>query len=146
MHSTLRISEAASLGLHSLAVLAARPDKPLSAREIAQELRVSEAHLAKVLQRLGKAGLVQASRGPGGGFVLAQAPHDISLLEIYESIDGPLLTHNCLFKEPVCEGATCLMGDLLRSINKQIYDYLRQTRLADVAKAYRQQATSETAL
>jgi len=146
MHSALRISEAASLGLHSLALLAARPNKPLSAREMAQELHVSEAHLAKVLQRLGKAGLVQASRGPGGGFVLAQAPHEISLLEIYESIDGPLLPHNCLFKEPVCEGLTCLMGDLLRSVNQQIHAYLKQTRLSDVAKAYRQRATSESAL
>jgi Rrf2 family protein len=145
MSQALRISEAASLALHSMALLAARSDKPLATHEIAGELRVSEAHLSKVLQRLAKGGLVAATRGPGGGFELAKAPGDISLLEVYETIDGPLGCDDCLLGEPTCRGEACLLGDLIKSVNEQMRTYLSATHLADVTTTYRARAAARPA-
>jgi len=142
MSQALRISEAATLALHSMALLAARPDGPLATREMATELHVSEAHLSKVLQRLAKAGLVGATRGPGGGFTLAKRPDDISLLDVYETIDGPLGCDECLLGEPTCRGEACLLGDLIKSVNNQMRTYLSMTHLADVTQAYRAQAAA----
>ena len=56
----MRISEAASLALHTMALLAAEPDKLLSAAAAAGALGASEAHLAKVLGRLAHVGLVES--------------------------------------------------------------------------------------
>lgn len=142
MSQALRISEAASLALHSMVLLAAKPEGPLSTHEAAAELRVSEAHLSKVLQRLAKAGLVTSTRGPGGGFVLAKEPTEISLLEVYETIDGPLGAGECLLGDPTCRGEACLLGDLVRSVSEQMRSYLSGTRLADVTATYREQVTA----
>ena len=70
MANVLRISEAATLALHTLALLASRPGVILSTHKIAKRLEASEAHLAKVLQRLARMGLVRSIRGARGGFVL----------------------------------------------------------------------------
>jgi Rrf2 family protein len=129
--NVLRISEAASLALHTMAYLAADPDGTHATREIACDLKVSEAHLAKVLQRLGRAGLVRSQRGPGGGFTLARRPEEITLLEVYEVTEGPLTTPDCLLGQPVCNGA-CILGGLLDAVGRQVRDYLSQTRLSDL--------------
>ena len=71
MGNLVRISEPASLSLHAAALLARRPGERTSNQEIASALHVSEHHLAKVLQQLGKAEIVRSTRGPRGGFELA---------------------------------------------------------------------------
>jgi Rrf2 family nitric oxide-sensitive transcriptional repressor len=65
MPTVLRMSDAASLALHGMVILAEAPERRVSARAIASELDASEAHLAKVLQRLARAGLVESVRGRG---------------------------------------------------------------------------------
>ena len=118
MPNILRISEAASLALHSTVLLAANPGKLISTRDIASMLHVSEAHLSKVLQRLARAGLVRAIRGPKGGFRLVKPANETTLLEVYESIEGTLTPGKCLFESPICEGDACILvqhsGDHVR--------------------------------
>lgn len=132
----LRISTAASLALHAIILLAANCNRTLSTKKIAAKLRASEAHLSKVLQRLGKAGLVEATRGPKGGFCLARPGGDISLLEVYEAIEGPLQDSVCLLGEPVCQGEKCILGGLLETVNRQVREYLGGTTLSDLAGVY----------
>ena len=136
MNNMLRISEAASLALHATTLLAANCNRALSTKEIAAILRASEAHLSKVLQRLGKMGLVDATRGPKGGFCLAKAGDDISLLEVYEAIEGPLQDSVCLLDEPVCQGHKCILGGLLEMVNQQAREYLAGTTLTDLTGVY----------
>jgi len=131
MTSVLKISDAASLALHAMVLLAAHPQKTMSTRDIAQVLKVSEAHLAKVLQRLGRAGLVGSQRGPKGGFSLGRDSRQISLLEVYEAVEGPLETKSCLLAKPVC-GGKCILGGLLHKVGSEVADYFTQTRLSDL--------------
>ena len=74
MQKVLNISEAYSLALHSLALLASDNGRSLTTHQIASTLGASEAHLSKVMQRLTKAGFLNSSRGPGGGFALKKPP------------------------------------------------------------------------
>jgi Rrf2 family transcriptional regulator, nitric oxide-sensitive transcriptional repressor len=130
----LHISEAANLGLHALAYLARNSDgTPVTTAVIAEAYGVSEAHLSKVFQRLAKAGLVKSVRGPRGGFKLRRAPGEITLREIYEALDGPLLRSACLFSEPKCGLTDCLLGDLLSDVHQRIAARFSNTTLADVA-------------
>jgi Rrf2 family protein len=132
MANAFKVSEAASLALHSMAFLAEHRDRLVSAHEMASALRVSEAHLSKVLQRLARAGLVKSTRGPKGGFTLGRPRSKITLLEVYETIEGPLAMGSCLLGSPVCGGEKCIFGGLLRMINKRMKDYLAQTRLPEL--------------
>lgn len=138
MSNVLKISEAASLALHSMVFLAANSDALIPTREIASNLRVSEAHLSKVLQRLARAGLVKAIRGPKGGFMLGKAGSEISLLDVYESIEGPLTPTKCLFGDRGCGGAECpILGGLLETVDKQVRGHLAGAKLSELSSAYR---------
>jgi Rrf2 family protein len=129
MESVLRISDAASLGLHAMAVLGAS-DGAVSVASMAELLSCSPAHLSKVLQDLGKRGLVTARRGPSGGYSLGRPAGDVSLLDIYEAIEGPLPTATCLLKHPVCNGK-CLLGGLTNEMNQRVHEALSGTTLAE---------------
>lgn len=129
----INISEAANLAMHALAYIANHPDEePVSTGYVAKTMEASEAHLSKVFQRLTKAGLVKSIRGPKGGFALAKEPKDITLLEIYEALDGTLSNQDCLFGHPVCDRNYCVFGDLITNVHVQIDNHFTQTTLADL--------------
>ncbi len=132
----LRISDAASLALHAMAVLASVDDSSkMSVTSLSKRLAVSDHHLAKVMQRLNKQGLVSSRRGPKGGFVLARPAGEITLLEIFEAIEGPLPNKTCLMNTMVCNG-TCILGDLLHSVNRLVRQHLEKNSLADMASGF----------
>src|SRR4051794_16199727 len=62
-------------------------DDPQVATSIAEKTRVPAGYLSKVLQALGRAGLVHAQRGPGGGWILAHSPDAISILDVVNAVD-----------------------------------------------------------
>jgi len=134
----LRISEAASLALHTMALLAARPTDRWSTRRIADRLRASSFHLSKVLQRLAHVGLVTSVRGPKGGFTLARPAETITLLEVYEAIEGPLTASKCLLDQPVCRFRKCILGGLVGQLNRRIKDYLARKRLSELRDVCRE--------
>lgn len=144
MPGLLRISDAASLGLHAMTCLAGRRGGPARTAEIASTLGCSHAHLAKVFQRLAKAGLVRSERGPRGGFGLARPAEQITLGDVYEAIEGPLRPTDCLLARPVCGSRGCLLGDLLKSVNRQVDEYLRATTLADLGHLWAEPRGAET--
>jgi len=136
LKSILNISEAYSLALHAMAMIASNgKTAPLTAHGISSRLGVSEAHLSKVMQRLTKAGILKSSRGPGGGFSLDRPAREITLLDIYESVEGPLKLDDCLIGTHICGGKSCVFDDLIDKVNGQFKDYLEQTtveRIKDV--------------
>jgi len=133
----LKVSEAASLAMHAAVLLAASNGQPRSTRKIANALNASEHHLAKVLQRLARAGLVVALRGPAGGFKLATAPGRITLLDVYEAIEGKLAGQpRCLFAQPVCSGKRCILGNLLRTVTAEVRRHLANTKLSELLDLY----------
>jgi Rrf2 family protein len=98
---------------------------------MAQTLGVSEAHLAKVLNRLTRAGLLRSMRGPSGGFSLARPPGEILLLEVYEATEGPLQAPTCLWDTPKCARESCPLGELMHDLNTRLRDFLATTSLAN---------------
>ena len=133
MSTMLRLSEAASLALHTMRLLAATTDRRLTTREIASKLSVSEAHLAKVLQRLVRRGLVESVRGPKGGSRLAGEPSEITMMDVYEAIEGPLAADTCLLGRSMCVNGECMFRGLLETINTLARQHMKETTLAELA-------------
>lgn len=131
MTNILRISEAASLGLHAMMILAANNDEIVSLQFITEKLEVSANHLSKVMQRLVKAGLISSLKGKNGGFKLKQDPEEITLMDVYEAIDGKFTPSGCLLGRNRCEPHQCIMGDLVSSINNQVKEYFSNKKLKD---------------
>jgi Rrf2 family protein len=74
--------------------------------QIAQDQRIPPSFLAKIVSQLSVAGLLQTSRGARGGVSLARDPAEITLLEVVEAIDGPILLNEC-----VGDNGTCTFSD-----------------------------------
>jgi Rrf2 family protein len=132
MGTLIRTTEAANLALHAAAMLAGAGGRRMSSTEIAQRLRGSEAHVAKVLQRLSSAGLVHGKRGPGGGFVLAKPAGEVTLRKIYEAIEGPLQVQTCMLGTPVCDGLDCPLGELFDRLSTDVLRTLEGMTLEDI--------------
>jgi Rrf2 family protein len=75
--------------------------------QIAQEQRIPPSFLAKIVSQLSVVGLLQTSRGARGGVSLARPPQEITLLEVIEAIDGPILLNECVADK----GSSCYFGD-----------------------------------
>ncbi len=130
MPGLIKISEAASLGLHALAYLALIKKGPpgSTTRAMANAMKVSEAHLAKVMQRLEHHGFVGSKRGPNGGFYLQRSAEDLSLYDIYTAIEGAINTTLCLLGQPICTGR-CPLGPVFREHEKALINHLKTTSL-----------------
>ncbi|MEI8242771.1 MAG: Rrf2 family transcriptional regulator [bacterium] len=133
MASVIHISEAVSIGVHAALCLSSEPNRYWSAREIVARYHFSEAHLAKVMASLVRARIVTAVRGPRGGARLRRPPAEITLLEIFEAIDGPMTMDNCLLAPDGCGSLCCQLGPRLAAYNQSIRDFFASSRLADLA-------------
>ncbi|MGB3976117.1 MAG: Rrf2 family transcriptional regulator [bacterium] len=125
-------SNAFSLALHSLVMLAESSGKTSSTAEIAAEIGVSSHHLSKVHTRLVRHGLLRSIRGPGGGLQLSLSPHEITLMDIYSVIEGPFPLKTCMLGKRVCERISCIFGDFFRDYNDRLRNYFEQTYLSDL--------------
>lgn len=139
MKSILNISEAYSLALHAMSMVAAEKEgSPVTAHGIATRLGVSEAHLSKILQRLAHARILKSSRGPGGGFSLNRPAAEITLRDIYESVEGPLKLDDCLIGTQICGGTSCVFDDLIHKVNGEFERYLEHTTVERIKEALKE--------
>ncbi len=123
-------SEAGNLAVHSCAVLAAlEEERPVSARELAEGLGVSESHLRKVLQTLVRKGILESGRGAAGGFGLAKSASSVSLAGILEAVGSMPSPGGCLLGMPVCPAGSCVFKELNTEIGSMIEKAMRSTTL-----------------
>jgi len=134
MPNLINISEAASLALHGLVLIAKNQPMRMNVKVLAEGLSASQTHLAKVFQNLSKAGLVRSSRGPAGGFELNRPAEEITFLEIYEIIEGKITLGTCPFGKLHCVFQSCIFDNELNRISADIYNTFKKIRLSDFSK------------
>ena len=99
----MQITRQADYAVRAVLHLARRNNGERAATStIAQEQRIPPSFLAKIISQLSIAGLLHTSRGARGGVTLARDPKDITLLEVVESIDGPIQLNECVGEDGIC--------------------------------------------
>ncbi len=99
--------------------------------EIALKQHIPPSFLAKIVSQLSVAGVVQTSRGARGGVSLARAADEISLLEVVEAIDGPIMLNECVFDANACVfGDDCPVQDVWCNAQKTLVKTLSSTTFA----------------
>ena len=126
------VSEAANLALHAMALLAGTGDRLIPTHDLADRLKASVHHLAKVMAALEHAGLVHGVRGPSGGYRLARTAERIALKAVFEAVEGPMRVGKCMFGTPVCGGRECILGGFFKDVNQQVADKLTDTMLSEI--------------
>jgi Rrf2 family protein len=101
-------------------------------------LKVGDAsldHLSKVLQRLVRAGLVSSRRGARGGFMLTRPAEEITLLDIWTALEGPVDQVSCPLHDSGCPIGRCVFGTRIEESNRKITEYFAETTLASFARS-----------
>jgi Rrf2 family protein len=92
----MRLSDGVEWGVHACVLLAVvPPDHALPAARLAEYHGVPAAYLAKHLQSLARAGILETIKGPRGGYRLARPAADITVLDVVEAIDGDEPAFRC---------------------------------------------------
>jgi len=91
----MMISQTAEYALRAVVWLGGRPDESVGTKQISQVAQVPAGYLPKVLQMLGRAGLVISTPGRSGGFRLARRPEEISVLDVINAVDPIQRIHEC---------------------------------------------------
>lgn len=114
-------------------------ERRVNARIIASEVGIPMQFLSKILQIFVRRELLQSFKGPTGGFFLAKDPHDISLFDIVEIIDGPAFFETCLIGNGLCEGTKnkkkrCPVHDGFSEVRNQVIEYFKNENIGDIVK------------
>jgi len=119
----MQLTKFSDYALRVLMYLARREGGQVTISEIAAAYAVSESHLTKVVNRLGRAGYLLTARGKGGGIRLARPPHEITVGAVIRDME-PLVQVECFAKD--YDGACPLFPgcSLMRVLNKALREYL----------------------
>ncbi len=131
MAKIVNISEAVTIALHSAVLITQNKGAHVNVNFIANASGSSKFHIAKVLQKLVKDGFLGSTRGPSGGFYLIEKPENISLLQIYESIEGRIVVSKCPLNKEKCPFGNCVFDNLTMEMTKNFKEYLESRTLAD---------------
>jgi Rrf2 family protein len=137
--SKMQILAATEDAIRTLLYLAMEGEgRKVSGQEICRTQEITSAFLIKVTRPLVKKGLLSATRGVGGGFKLARPPEKITLLEIVETIQGPLVFNECLLGPGTCErDLNCPVHPVWKQIRKSTENILAGWSLADLVASGR---------
>jgi Rrf2 family protein len=128
----LKLTKKADYGLMAMKHLAERaPHGACSAKDVADAYGIPQEALAKILQRLVKAGLLHSQHGTNGGYTLARDPATISAFEVIRAIDGPLFITSCITVRGECDQTDrCTIREPLRRVNESIEQVLRRISIS----------------
>jgi len=131
----LRLSKKADYALLAMRHLAANADRgSVSARELAEAYDIPSELLAKVLQKLVRAGLLVSHQGIRGGYGLGRAASAMSVADVIQAVDGPLTVTACSEDDHSCDQYTkCNIRDPLWRIKDRIVSALAATSVAELA-------------
>lgn len=134
----LELNRESQYAIRALVLLAIEDGRQLSGREIAARTDVPERLLARVLGRLGAAGIIESRIGRTGGYLLRRTPDGLPLLEIVETIEGPTRSARCVLRQRGCDpAAPCAIHPIWSSAQDGIIDTLGETTLAALVASER---------
>ena len=104
-------------------------------RDICKRQEISEKYLGHFIPLLKNAGLIAATRGVNGGFVLTKEPKDITLRQIIEAVDGPTCFVGCVENAQQCKrSGGCVARDFWAEVTNKFIDILGAYKLSDLVE------------
>lgn len=103
-------------------------------REIAEEMQIPATYVPQILAELVRVGIVDSVAGPGGGYVLAREPTEVSLLEVITAVEGRLGSEECVLRGGPCRwDDACAVHVPWWRAQQALRDELARTSFQDIA-------------
>lgn len=129
----MQISRKSEYAIHSLMILAVHSNSEISVDELATMQKISRTYLAKVMQKLAKAGLVHSNKGFRGGYTLKLSPKEITLAKVVSIFENQDQFYQCLQQERNCQlNANCIIHQTFAKAYQELIAQLEQVKIADL--------------
>ena len=140
----MKLSTRTRYGMRAVIELAQHEgNRPLQLKAIAERQDISVKYLEQLMSMLRSAGFVRSVRGSKGGYILARPPEQITLSEIFRSLEGPVTTAECTEDPEYCErSADCAAQEVWVQVEQAIEGVLSGITLADMVRKTQEQTTS----
>jgi len=136
MKKSTMLTTTSEHALRALAYLARLPEcTSILGRELAKEASIPANYLSKILWTLGNAGIIDATRGNGGGYRLRRVAGEIRLYEVVELFDRDRVRLECFLgggKDCDCENP-CTAHEAWRDVRTAYLDFLHTKTVADIS-------------
>jgi len=131
----MELTRKGEYAIRGIVYLATRPgDQVCLLSDIAAAVDVPPTFLAKIFQQFSKMGLVKSYRGTGGGFILGRAADKITLLEVVEAVEGPIIPNRCVPGGDECDRSiSCKVHPVWVNVQKQVREILASVSLKELA-------------
>lgn len=132
----MKIRKSAAYALHALMYMVRHNTQlPATTATIAKAEGIPPNYLAKIFQQLVKAHLIKAVKNKNKGYIFNRPPEQISLLEMFEAVEGSPLFDDCFLRHCECGGTkeNCRIFSVWINSTKQVKKILEQTSLAAAA-------------
>ena len=129
------ITRNSDYGIRAVCFMACEKGRMVSVPELVKELSIPRPFLRKILQVLGKKGIVRSYKGIGGGFKLARGAEDIAVMDLVEAFQGPVKVNECIFKKELCPNrARCALKKKIDKIEKHVVSELGSITIKDLMR------------
>jgi Rrf2 family protein len=131
----MQITRQADYALRAVRYLARlSPSEKASTSAIATTEKIPPSFLAKIISQLSIAGILHTARGAHGGVYLSRPAEEITILDVVEAIDGPVMINECTANPGICSfSSDCVLHDLWCETRMELVNKLKRTTLAQFA-------------
>jgi Rrf2 family protein len=143
MGGTMRISTSSRYGVRAMFDIAYHGrGQATQIKDISRRQNISQRYLEQILNKLLKAGLLKSRRGPIGGYWLSKEPSQITVLDIINAAQGPIVPVACLNEEKRnCEVfPVCVTWHVWKETQNLLVNYFDSVTIADLCILAREQA------
>jgi Rrf2 family iron-sulfur cluster assembly transcriptional regulator len=113
---------------------------PATLAGVSERQKISLSYLEQLFGKLRRHGLVESSRGPGGGYRLARSADTVSVADVIVAVDEPIDATQCGGRENCHDDRRCMTHELWSNLNSHILEYLQSVTLADLVRQQQQKA------
>lgn len=128
------LSQAVGYAATALGCVAAMGGKPTLIKAVAQMCGVPAAYLAKIINTLARKRLVHTQRGLGGGVTLAKPPQELTLHDLCQALDDPIMEPRCMLGAERCsDDRACPAHAFCQEYRQKTLEFLQATTIGDIA-------------
>lgn len=129
------LSQTAEYALRAVVYLACHPGETATTHDLARASQVPPYYLSKVLQTLGKMGIVNAQRGKRGGFTLARPAQEMTILEVVNAVEPVQRIHRCPLGLREHNGKLCALHKRLDEAMMLVEEAFAQLTIASIVES-----------